>query len=129
MTVEYCDFLSSLTKSERNYRVESLYEYFRVYFPIEYVSKIELETREDPYLISIVLGLIETIRLGNLGEKRKSSRRGKIDREIKINVVTKILGYFSVEEIIDLFFDLKLHEILEIFNSDDPIMEIKEMLR
>ena len=129
MTVEYCDFLSSLTKSERNYRVESLYEDFRVYVPIEDVSKIELETREDPYLISIVLGLIETIRLGNLGEKRKSSRRGKIDREIKINVVTKILGYFSVEEIIDLFFDLKLHEILEIFNSDDPIMEIKEMLR
>lgn len=129
MTVEYCDFLSSLTKSERNYRVESLYEDFRVYVPIEDVSKIELETREDPYLISIVLGLIEAIRLGNLGEKRKSSRRGKIDREIKINVVTKILGYFSVEEIIDLFFDLKLHEILEIFNSDDPIMEIKEMLR
>lgn len=128
MTVEYCDFLSSLTKSERNYRVESLYEDFRVYVPIEDVSKIELETREDPYLISIVLGLIEAIRLGNLGEKRKS-RRGKIDRELKINVITKIVGYFSAEEIIDLFSDLKLHEILEIFNSNDPIMEIKEMLR
>ena len=128
MTVEYCDFLSSLTKSERNYRVESLYEDFRVYVPIEDVSKIELETREDPYLISIVLGLIEAIRLGNLGEKRKS-RRGKIDRELKINVITKIVGYFSAKEIIDLFSDLKLHEILEIFNSNDPIMEIKEMLR
>lgn len=128
MTVEYCDFLSSLTKSERNYRVESLYEDFRVYVPIEDVSKIELETREDPYLISIVLGLIEAIRLGNLGEKRKS-RRGKIDRELKINVITKIVGYFSAEEIIDLFSDLKLHEILEIFNSDNPIMEMKEMLR
>ena len=130
MTKEYCNFTSSLTRSGRSYRIENLYDDYKLYVPEEYVSDIANKTGEDPYLISIILGLTEIIRRENLGERRrKNSKSGKIELKLKISVLTEILSFFSSEEIIDLFVDLKLHELLQIFNSVDPLFEIKELLQ
>ena len=130
MTTEYCNFTSSLTRSGRSYRIENLYDDYKLYIPEEYVSDIANKTGEEPYLISIILGLTEIIRRENLGERRrKNSKSGKIEIKRKISVITEILSFFSSEEVIDLFVDLKLYELLQIFNSIDPLFEIKEMLQ
>ena len=90
------------------------------------VDDIAEKNREDENFVAILLAYIEYAR--RCRNSGNDPRAKKLDPEIVSTAISEILKKYSLESVIDIFKDLKWHEIAQIIKSDNPIAEIDEVI-
>lgn len=90
-------------------------------------KKISIATDVDEELIVILLAYIDYVRKHRKvhDAKRQANR---IEDQRLFEGIKELLGKYSIEALIELLKSLKWHEILDIFNSSNPLQEIEEFI-
>ena len=109
----------TITESSTYFNVYLEEEGWKVYVSREEVSQVERETRQDQYLIAVLLAYVSYIR------KSTSTSKGKIcklDDDTRLNAVTNLLnGYeHSIQSLINEVKDLKWHELRRVLLDSEP---------
>ena len=116
----------SKTRKETLYKVNLELEGYIFYIDKEIVDNIISQTHEDENLIAILLAYIEYSR-----KSRNTHNRGRakcLDKKLLVDGISKLLVSYSSERLIKLVRNLKWHEIDYVFNSDNPIEKMDEVI-
>ena len=110
------------TKSE-NFKVTLEEEEYIIYVSSKDVYRIKQKVDETEELIAIVLAYIEYVFQYTkvFGQKKNA------EQEVIVDNLIFILSRMPAEEFIERIKNIKWHEILEIFESGDPVQKIREM--
>lgn len=130
MTVYVDNFACSLSQ-RGSYKVEQLYDDFRVYVEPGIVSAIAGAADEDPFLIAVILANIKVIR--GAGVIRTSNSKWKVKdkpkEQILVHAIVEILSKYSVEEVISALQSFKWHELNEVLHDENPLQKYEEYLQ
>lgn len=117
----------SKTRSGNWYRVDLEYEDVTIYVSEDDVATIiSMYSDEDPNLISILFAKIKYAhKCRNQGNE---PRARKMDNVILLKGICELLYSKPVEDLIEIFTELKWHEITRIFESDNPAEEMEKII-
>ena len=90
------------------------------------IEDIAMKGNIDENLIAIILAYIEHARRDRNADADFVAR--KVENRVVSSVLVELLKVHSAEELIDIFKELKWHEICEIFYSQNPILKIEEII-
>ena len=116
-----------LAEKEEAYLVEHIYESNRIYVDAQIVETIAKESYgEDPYLIAIIISIIEVIKVSGNAETVENNSKS-IDNT-SFDAISVILRKYSALRLINGFQNAKWTEIKEVLNSSNPIKEFEDNL-
>lgn len=107
-----------------NYEVILEDEEFTIYVSSSDVNRISREVGEREELVAIVLAYIEYIYQST---DVPFERIERMKHGIIIENVICILSCMAAEDFIQKMRDVKWHELVEIFESDNPIQKIRDL--
>lgn len=107
------------------YKVVLEVEEVTIFKKVSVVNEIVSTTEEDENLIAILLAQIEYVRRSNAKFGKREPHR--IDNKNIIRGVSILLGVISIEELIYKVKSSNWHELVNIFESGDPIKNIEEL--
>ena len=99
---------------------------YTFYIKSSNVEEIATKNQEDMNFVALLLAYIEYARRSRNSGNDPSAR--KLDHEIVSSAISEILKKYSLETIIDVFKELKWHEIVYILKSDSPVAEMDEII-
>ena len=105
-----------------NFKITFEEEEITVCVSLTDVNRIKNKVDETEELIALVLGYIEYIYQIT---KVSSQRMERLEIEVIVDNVIVILSHLPAEEMIDIIRTLKWHEIFQIFESVNPVQEIR----
>ena len=112
----------SKTKGD-NYEVFFEYEELTIYVSSSDVTRISMEVGEREEVIAIVLAYIEYIyQSTNVPFERIERMKQGVINENLICILSKMVA----EEFIQEIKEIKWHQLVEIFESENPIQKINE---
>ena len=122
----YCNnFCATKTSKGRSYRVENLWSDQKIYIEADLASAISGESKEDPYLISILLAVIKLIRIEGTVKTSVRKTRGtppdKPSNAELYNSFVDILSKYEAIELIEKFQEMKWHELKPIITSQEAL--------
>lgn len=117
---------AEVTRTKKLYRVFLEDEESTFFLKEEIVDSIADQTGEDPNLVAILLANIDYVRKSR--EKMNGgSTPTKIENKLMVECVSMLLKVISIDELIARFKAMKWHEILKVFDSQNPVEEIEEL--
>ena len=123
MTTQYEDYIITMSRRGKNYKVQNIYDDEIIYVSADEVEEIMRDTYIGEENIIILLAIIEWKRKDCSTEKLRYRR---VNKGLKISTLRALLKYFSFVDVLKSIEELNYHDIYQIFYSDDPIEELTD---
>ena len=122
----YCNnFCATKTSKGMAYRVENLWLDQKIYIEEDLTSVIAGESKEDPYLVAILLAVIKLIRIEGTVKTSVRKTRGtppdKPSNPELINSLIELLSKYEAITLIEKFQEMKWHELNPIIKSQEAL--------
>lgn len=125
MTVLFEDLVVSKNTRGDLYKVNLIDR--TCYIKRSLADMIAKESREDPYLIAIILAYIKIARRNN-NSKKDIENDSDFSDTLLLTSISSLLDHFDIERIIYSFSELKWYEMKKILQNSKPWRKIEDYI-
>ena len=123
MTMQYEDYIITMSRRGKCYKVQNIYDDEIIYVSTDEVEEVMRDTSIGEENIIILLAIIEWKRKDCSTEKLRYRR---INKGLKISTLSAMFKYLPFVNVLKSIEELNYHDIYQIFSSDDPIYELTD---